>query len=87
MFDQIIVSTSILTGSNGLQVNSAEQKIIKYPWMMTKNNKGDTVPYRTATNKYLGGYSDHLPVCIEMTIDDARDVSSIISINFPLLLN
>ena len=87
MFDQIIVSTSLLTGSNGLQVNSAEQKIIKHPWMMTKNDRGEEVPFRTATDKYSGGYSDHLPVCIEMTIDDARDVSSIISINFPVLLD
>ncbi len=77
MFDQIIVSTAMLTGENGLQVTSSRQKIIKYPWMLQKTN-GIKIPYRTATNRYLGGYSDHLPVMIEMRVDNAKDVSSII---------
>ncbi len=77
MFDQIIVSTSMLTGDNGLQVTSSEQTIVEHDWMMKKSN-GVLIPYRTATNKYLGGYSDHLPVYIRIRIDHAADLSSII---------
>jgi len=77
MFDQIIVSTSMLTGVNGVQVNSASQTIIKYDWMLRKEN-GVKIPYRTYTNKYLGGYSDHLPVYIEINVNNKKDLSSII---------
>jgi hypothetical protein len=77
MFDQIIVSSSLLTGENGLQVTSSKQKIVNYDWLL-KEQGGVKIPFRTAAKEYLGGYSDHLPVMIEINLDNRADVSSII---------
>ena len=69
MFDQIIVSSAILEGSNGVQVSSAEQTVVKYDWMLYKPKEGPARPNRTASGgKYFGGYSDHLPVFIGMEV-------------------
>lgn len=67
MFDQIIVSTSMLKGNNGLKVNAPDQTVIKHDWMLYHPKKGPARPNRTAGSKYYGGYSDHLPVFIPMT--------------------
>lgn len=68
MFDQIIVSSSLLEGDNKLKVQSEEQVIIKHDWMFYQTKKGLKRPNRTASGgKYFGGYSDHLPVFIRMT--------------------
>ncbi len=67
MFDQVIVSGTLLNGKNGLVVESKDQIIIKYDWMLYKSEKGPARPNRTAGSKsYYGGYSDHLPVFIKM---------------------
>jgi exonuclease III len=78
MFDQIIVSASLLSGDNGLQVTSSQQTIIKYKWLLQKNKKGVLIPFRTSSYKYFGGFSDHLPVYIDMRVDYKEDLSSII---------
>ena len=68
MFDQIIVSTSILNGQNGMMANSRDQVIVKKDWMLYYPKRAEPRPNRTATSKYFGGYSDHLPVYLKMTI-------------------
>ena len=67
MFDQIIVSTALLNGDNGLKANG-NQTVIKKDWMLYHPKKGPARPSRTATKNYYGGYSDHLPVYIGMRI-------------------
>jgi hypothetical protein len=69
MFDQIIVSPSILTGANGVKATSRDQTIIKKKWMLYYPDRGEPRPNRTATSKYYGGYSDHLPVMLKMTTE------------------
>ena len=64
MFDQIIVSTAMLTGKNGLQVSSPHQSVYKKDWMLYQPKKGPARPSRTAAGRYYGGFSDHLPVFI-----------------------
>jgi hypothetical protein len=64
MFDQIIVSTSMLTGKNGLKVSSPNQTVYKQDWMLYQPKNGPARPSRTAAGKYYGGFSDHLPVYI-----------------------
>jgi len=64
MFDQIIVSTAMLTGKNGLKVNSPNQSVYKQDWMLYQPKKGPARPSRTAAGKYFGGFSDHLPVYV-----------------------
>jgi len=81
MFDQIIVSTPLLTGENGLQVESPKQTVIKHDWMLYHPKKGEPRPNRTSAGKYYGGYSDHLPVYIEINRGAARDIFTIISVN------
>jgi len=68
MFDQIIVSTALLNGDNGLKTNSNQQTVIKKDWMLYQPKKGPARPSRTATKNYYGGFSDHLPVFIGMKI-------------------
>jgi len=69
MFDQIIVSTSILNGQNGMRANSRDQVIIKKDWMLYYPKRAEPRPNRTATSQYFGGYSDHLPVYLKIDID------------------
>ena len=69
MFDQIIVSTPVLTGTNGVKATSRDQTIIKKSWMLYYPERGEPRPNRTATSKYYGGYSDHLPVFIKLTTE------------------
>ena len=67
MFDQIIVSTALLQGENGLKADG-NQTVVKKDWMLYKPKKGPARPSRTAAKNYYGGYSDHLPVFIRMDI-------------------
>jgi len=68
MFDQIIVSGNMLEGRKGIKVETVDQEIIKYDWMLYHPKTGDARPSRTAAGKYYGGFSDHLPVFIRMTV-------------------
>ncbi|MCF6169555.1 MAG: hypothetical protein L3J66_01075 [Bacteroidales bacterium] len=68
MFDQIIVSTALLKGSEGLKTTSDRQTVIKKDWMLYQPEKGPERPSRTAAKNYYGGYSDHLPVFISMHV-------------------
>ena len=64
--DQMIVSGYFLTGKKWhVTVNSYE--VIKRPWMMYTNDKGEQYPARTYGGpNYYGGYSDHLPVMLKV---------------------
>lgn len=64
--DQIIVSSSLLNKDN--QVKMKQSAIFRGSWLIEKDEKylGEK-PFRTyAGPKYLGGYSDHLPVYIDL---------------------
>ncbi len=70
MFDQIIVSNSLINGTNGLKLTSKDQVVYKQDWMLYQPREGSPRPSRTSSGKnYYGGFSDHLPVMIniEMT--------------------
>lgn len=84
MFDQIIVSTPMLTGENGMQVTSLSQSVIKHDWMLYHPKKGEPRPNRTSAGKYYGGYSDHLPVYTEINLGKSKDIFSIIYCHNPL---
>lgn len=79
LFDQIIVSTSMVAGHNGIKVNSNSQEIFKKKWMLYKPKHGPAVPNRTESSRsYYGGYSDHLPVLIKMKVDLSGEIFTII---------
>lgn len=79
LFDQIIVSTSMVAGHNGIKVDSPAEDIFKESWMLYQPKKGPAVPNRTASSRsYFGGYSDHLPVLVKMKVDLSGEIFKII---------
>ena len=66
MFDQIIVSTSMVTGKNGLKISSPDQIVFKKEWMLYQPKDGLARPSRTSAGRYFGGYSDHLPIMVRI---------------------
>ena len=66
--DQFIVSKSLLNKDNKWQIQNGEAIIFDAPFLLTNDEKyGGVKTFRTYLGpKYLGGYSDHLP--IKMTI-------------------
>ena len=66
ILDHIYVSANFIGKKNGVVVNSGQ--IHNFPFLM-EEYKGNIQPKRTyAGSKYLGGYSDHLPVSIQLNI-------------------
>jgi predicted extracellular nuclease len=69
VFDQVIISGSLVRKPRGAVLRTHEGKIFKPDWLLRKNKDGIMVPYRTESNNiYYGGYSDHLPVYIDLLI-------------------
>jgi len=68
MLDNIILSKSLVSPSNRLHLDGPSGEVYAPSWLLKYNDKaGDSVPWKTyAGNKYLGGYSDHLPVYVEL---------------------
>lgn len=65
MLDQIIVSGNLVRG--GKQLNYASSTIFQADWMMYKDEKYGISPSRTfGGDRYFGGYSDHLPVFVDL---------------------
>lgn len=79
LFDQIIVSTSMIAGHNGIKVNSPSEEIFKKKWMLYEPKQGPAVPNRTeSSHHYFGGYSDHLPILVKMKVDLSGEIFTII---------
>lgn len=69
LFDQIMVSTSLLMQKNTGIHSNEEAAIFKRNWMLYQNSRGLMVPDRTyGSGKYYGGCSDHLPVIVTLWI-------------------
>ncbi len=66
MFDQFIVSSALLNASKGIEVSKNKGNIFNPEWLMFKSKDGTLRPNRTAAKDYYGGYSDHLPVYIDL---------------------
>ncbi len=68
IFDQIIVSPSLLLSPNRLACSVNDAKIISFPFLLKEDEKwGGLMLYRTYFGyKYQGGYSDHLPVKLKL---------------------
>lgn len=66
ILDQIIVSESLLDNTT-MDVDPNSVQIVKQDWMLFHHDKYGDSPDRTYSGiKYIGGYSDHLPVYIEL---------------------
>lgn len=68
ILDQIIVSESLLDNTS-IDANINSARIVKQDWMLFHHDKYGDSPDRTYSGiKYIGGYSDHLPVFIELMV-------------------
>ena len=69
LIDHFIVSNQLLKGkSTYTYANSAG--IFDAPWLLTKNAAGQDVVFRTYQGPaYKGGYSDHLPIFLDLYFD------------------
>jgi len=68
MFDQIIVSGSLLSAHSGISAKPENAKIISLPFLLEEDKKfGGKKPFRTYYGfSYNGGFSDHLPVLLQL---------------------
>jgi len=68
IFDQIIVSGSLLSASSGIYTNPENAKIVTLPFLLEEDKKfGGLKPFRTYSGfSYNGGFSDHLPVLLKL---------------------
>lgn len=67
MLDQVIVSPALIV-QEGLHVKNSSLKIFKSEFLLETDDKnGGLKPYRTYLGpQYIGGYSDHLPVLLDL---------------------
>lgn len=67
--DQIIVSQGIIKAKKGLSFDGTSAYVFKKDFILYKNEKtGEERPNRTyGGEKYFNGYSDHLPIYINLT--------------------
>ena len=66
ILDQIIVSKAVLFGKNGIKLKDDHARIYRNEFLLDKKNG---IPLRTFQGlKYLGGFSDHLPVYTDIQI-------------------
>ncbi len=68
IFDQIIVSGSLLSNKSGCYTSSEDAKILNLPFLLEEDQKfGGKKPFRTYYGySYIGGFSDHLPVMLQL---------------------
>ena len=71
VFDQIIVTESLLNDKEGPHYQEGSARIFHPDFLLTddETHRGKK-PYRTYLGpRYLGGFSDHLPVCIDLMMN------------------
>jgi len=68
LFDQIIVSGNMLSRKKGLRTSTGDAGIFKADYLLFKTRSGEARPNRTMGDKYFGGYSDHLPVYVKLSL-------------------
>ncbi len=70
IFDQIIVSRSLLNQDLNISLKSGSFRIVDLPFLLERDfQMGGLKPFRTYNGfKYNGGYSDHLPVWIDLIV-------------------
>jgi predicted extracellular nuclease len=68
MIDQIIVSNSMKSPSNKLSIIPGTLAILKTDWLLEEDKRyPGNKPFRTyAGPRYINGYSDHLPVFVDI---------------------
>jgi predicted extracellular nuclease len=69
VLDQFIVSGSLLKSQASIKTEADWVGIFNAPWLLKKNAANNDVPHRTFQGPaYKGGYSDHLPIFLDLRI-------------------
>ena len=70
MLDQFIVSGNLLREDNRIYIRGGEAHIFKPDFLLREDKaSGIKRPYRTYYGpRYVGGFSDHLPIYIDIEI-------------------
>jgi len=67
MLDQFIVSDALLTSTKGYTTSTDAAFVYRPDWLLYFEEGKEPSPSKTYGGpKYYGGYSDHLPICIEL---------------------
>jgi hypothetical protein len=68
MLDQFIVSGNLLLSDNGLKTCNECLHVAQFDFLLIEDKKyGGSKPYRTYLGPiYKGGFSDHLPICLDL---------------------
>ena len=69
LFDQIIVSGNVLL-STSFSCRPEDADVFNPRFLLHFSNHGQAVPNRTYRHDYVGGYSDHLPVYLRISLKD-----------------
>lgn len=72
VLDQFIVSGNLLMEKNNVKIENNEAHIFKADFLTEKDEKyGGVRPYRTSLGpRYIGGFSDHLPIYMDLIIEE-----------------
>lgn len=70
--DQMMVSGYLLEGNERIRAKYEDAQILKFPFLLEEDDRyGGESPSRTYWGKkYHGGYSDHLPVLLELELKE-----------------
>jgi hypothetical protein len=67
VYDQLIVSKNLMTSDNLYYVCGSAAHIFKPDWLLNRDPRYGFAPYQTYSNgKWVGGYSNHLPVYLDI---------------------
>ncbi|MDC0584346.1 endonuclease [Bacteroidales bacterium] len=70
LFDQFMVSGNLLNASCDWAIKENRFEIIKTESLLKETKNGNIFPFRTYNGPhYTGGYSDHLPILLELFTD------------------
>jgi len=69
LFDQFLVTGNLLSHDKTF-CTPQDADIFNPKYLLYINKNGETKPDRTYSKKYTGGYSDHLPVYLKLTLKD-----------------
>ncbi len=72
ILDQLIVLGSLLMSGNKIHTSNEKAHICDFPFLLEDDSKyGGRKPFRTYYGmKYIGGFSDHLPVMVDFEISE-----------------
>ena len=65
--DQFIVSRGLYNARQGVRIKNNKPMVFRAPFLMEKDDAGLEIPNRSYIGmKYHGGYSDHLPIYLDL---------------------